>query len=60
MKVGMRKFTITVLSILSFTAIMILGQYAIDPTALGLGIGLLVTPSMAGYVGEWMSKRSVK
>jgi len=48
--IGGRKFILSVLGIVCYTGIMILGRYAIDPLALGLGICGILAPGMAANV----------
>lgn len=52
--VGLRKFILAVLLIVSFTVLMFF-QKVSDPFELGLGLGLLISPIIAGNVSEYIN-----
>ena len=55
----MRKSLWTMTALLGFTGIMLLNP-EINPSQLGLGLGILLSPSAAANAMEHLSKKSVK
>jgi hypothetical protein len=56
--IGLRKMIITLAALAAFTIIMINSNGSatpIDPFNLGFGIGLLLTPSSAAYIGAYFA-----
>ena len=52
-----RKFILAILGMVCYTGIMVMGQFAIDPFALGLGLGLFMAPTAAANAYEHYAKR---
>ena len=48
---GWRKFIISIVTIIAFSAILMVKQY--DPFALGAGFGTFLATVMFGYYGEY-------
>lgn len=54
--IGLRKFTLTVIGLASFTMLLMLHE-TIDPFWLGLGLGVLLSPQAIANVFEHLAKR---
>lgn len=48
---NLRKWSLTVISLISYSVIMVI-NHQVEPMALGLGLGFLLTPAMAANAME--------